>query len=404
MLEDKITALIKTLPKGLRRHFVPAPEFARACAESLRPGGQPLLEALSQRLRELTGVEVPVQAWREPDLPPHLRMNIRLLDPRGGVLAEGRDLQELRDGFGEVAASSFESALPEHYRREGITNWDFGDLPESISVSQGPVELTLYPSLLDRGQNVALTLLDTPQRAAHELRGGVLRLLLLRLGKDARRRLRDHPDMAAMGLRYAAVDTSAALQQDLLLRTAAQVFLPDRPLPRTREAFQAMLDAGRGNFADRLGRNVALMDRILAAYHPIAAALKETAGLAGAHQDMREQLRYLVFPGFFRLLPDGALPRLPVYLEAMQSRLAKLRADPRRDRSRFAELMPFWQRCLSRLNSGEGVDEPAFQRYRWLLEEYRISLFAQHLRTSEPVSAKRLSEQWRRVEGAPQAD
>ncbi|RCX32147.1 ATP-dependent RNA helicase HrpA [Thioalbus denitrificans] len=418
LLRDKVIALIKSLPKSLRRSFVPVPDFADACLERMEAGAGELTVALGTALAQMTGIRVPAEAWREAALPDHLRMRFRVLEGKR-ELASGRDLPALRDQLQGVARQSFRKASDRRFEREGIRSWDFGDLPEQVVLdSRGG--LSGYPGLVDRGEAVDLRLFDTPQKAETASRHGLTRLFLLALGTDARRLAKGLPVSRAMCLHYtlavraeppATVMLPAddpdlapceALRRDLLRAAAVEVFLGDAPLARDRQAFERRLEEGRRRLVETANRLAASTERALETYHGVAGRLAREPGPADAPAwaDLREQLGALVYRGFAAVTPAESLRHLPRYLAAMERRLEKRALNPARDDQSMAEIRPLWEawRRRAEVVAGEGRCDPALVAFRWALEELRVSLFAQELKTAQPVSLKRLRNRWAELE------
>ncbi len=399
LLNEKLTALIRALPKGLRRNFVPAPNFAAALEQRLSPREGALLPAMAGELQRMTGVSIPADAWRLELLPEHLRMNFRVMGPDGTLLGHGRDLEALRAQLGGRAARDFER-LPAHdLERETVSDWDFGALPESVSREVGGVRLQGFPALVEETDRVALRLLDTPEQAQRAHRRGLLRLLQTVLREQVRYLQRNLPQAKAMCLHYAPVGGCESLKADIVDAAFERVFLAE-PLPREAEAFQSRLAAGRARLVDEANALAGQVAAALAEYHALARALK--GGVApqwlSAVGDVREQLERLIYPGFVAGTPAAWLGELPRFLKAISVRLQRLEQNPQRDRQPAASLAPLWEGYWAVRRPRPELDtQPEWVEFRWLLEELRVSLFAQELGTSCPVSAKRLEARWREL-------
>lgn len=401
LLEEKVIALIRGLPKALRRHFVPAPDFARAAVERMRAGTGSLMEAVSNALFKMGGVRVAPSEWRALALPPHLQMNYLVVGEDGETLGEGRDLALLQEQLKEVAKASFDRLRAGGIEREGLQSWDLDVLPSTVALRRGPLRLTGYPALVDRGDSVAIVVLATPAQAERVHRQGVRRLFQLTCSKAIESLVPRLPRLQTMCLRYATVGSCESLRQDIVTVIVERAFLADQPLPRERASFTAMAARGLRSLSETAREVVDLVDKILELYQPLRKALKAdtSLALASALADLKSQLDYLVYPGFVRATPWERLVHYPRYLQAMALRLQRLERDPAKDRARALAVTPLWRRCLERLHAQGTVDEPSqdLERYRWMLEEFRVSCFAQDLGTSEPVSEERLAEQWAQV-------
>jgi len=407
LLRDKVMFLLKSLPKTQRRHFIPVPKYADDCLRSMSPDSGALLPALSEQLRKLTGVEIPLSAWNISDLPLYLQMNFRLIDEAGKLIAEGRDLDALKQTWAKQAAASFRQIPDSDYEQQGLTRWSFGRLPEQITLQQNDLEMTAYPALVDKGDAVDLTLMDTLAQAQTQTKKGLRRLFMLAQA-DAIKYLHKHlPDIKQMCLHYVNVppapfanvesDTkqtpSEQLKMDLIHVAFDRCFLLAQPAIVSQQDFEHRLENKRGqliNIAVELAQQIA---HPLTEYHAIAKRLSGKMPLTAinAVKDIREQLNHLLYQGFVHNTADEALKRLPAYFQAIGQRLDKLTSDPTRDKQWTIDIAPHWQRYLNNVGK-RNSDE--FELYRWMLEEYRISLFAQGIKTAYPISAKRLEKQW----------
>jgi ATP-dependent helicase HrpA len=402
LLEEKALALIKGLPQSVRRAFVPVPEFARAAAEALRPSEQPLTDALADFLARTTGQAIPRDAWRPETLPAHLAMNYRVLDETNRIAAEGRDLAALRRQLGGEAARSLQQAAAPG-ERESVGRWDFGDLPERVELTSGGRKLAAFPSLVEDSGQVAVKLLDSPATAREAHRRGVCRLLwrtfpdlLKQVEKDLTARLKP----AAM--QYALLNKTLTLNDllaDVLYAAARAVLSVDPADLRRQNEFDSAAQTVRPRLAEQARETARLAAECLEHGHRLNQQLARPLASKEAGADLREQLPGLVFPGFVARLEPATLAHLPRYLKAMERRLEKLVSRPERDAQAMRTLMPLltqWQARVKREQQTTGIS-PEMETFRWLLEELRVSLFAQELKTPEPVSAKRLEKRWAEI-------
>lgn len=400
LLEEKLTALIRGLPKALRRNFVPAPEFARAALRRLDPQVQPeLLRAFGAELRRMTGVEVAPEAWSLPTLPEHLRMYFEVVDAAGRPLAAGRDLRSLQNELAGRAREAFEHRAGHPLEREAVSDWDFGALPEVVELEQGGVQLQGFPALTAEGDGLAVRLFDNAEQAAVAHRSGVCRLLMRKLADKLRYLRKNLPGMQTACLHYAPVGGCEQLKDDLLGTAVERVCLGDGPLPRDAAGFAECLARGAGLVpaATTLAEQVAL---VLAEYHAVAKRLRGSIPpqwLAAA-ADVRAQLERLIYPGFIAATPAPWLPHLPRFLRGIGVRLDKLQHAPQRERAAAASLRPLWEGFWAQAPP-PGARDAEWEAFRWLLEELRVSLFAQELKTSCPVSLPRLERHWEALRG-----
>ncbi len=406
LLQEKIIALIKSLPKSLRRHFVPAPDFAEACLQAMEPATGPLLPALAAHLQRMTGVAVPADAWQLESLADHLKMRFAVLDERGKELAAGRDLAELQGDLAGEAQASFRGGAGAGLERREILAWDFGDLPREVVVERQGLRLRGFPALVDQGEWVDLRVFDTAEDARRAHPQGLRRLFALTLEPQIRSLSRGLPGIQRLELLYAMVQPSpwrpevgegvagavGALRRDLILLSIDRACLEGEDDVYTAQDFARRREHGRARLVSAAEAVCALAGGILERYHGVVKALHQAVASPSPEDEINEQLRYLIYRGFFTDVPFRWLQQLPRYLEAIERRLHKLSMNPRRDAELAASIAPLWRRCLEQARcTGRAIQE---YEPRWLLEELRVSLFAQELRTVVPVSVKRLEKLW----------
>ncbi|MCU0934513.1 MAG: ATP-dependent RNA helicase HrpA [Gammaproteobacteria bacterium] len=418
LLQEKLTAMIRALPRPVRRHYVPAPDFGRACAESLGPPRGPLREALARELLRMTGAPVPPEVWSPAALPAHLQMRFEVLGADGEVLGAGRDLPALREGLAGAVRSGLDAAHWPGLPREAARRWVFGDIPERVEASLGGVPTRGFPALTDGGHAVSVRVFGTAAEAERAHRDGLLRLFLLDLAPQVGALERHLPGLDAMCLAYGTLGPSpwggaedgpgeaggvcAELRRDLL-RAAAERCLQPEPGVRTEAAYRARRDAGRARLAEVAGQIARQVDEALRLFREAARrldALRSPAS-AGAREDLRQQLGHLLYRGFVRATPEGRLAHLPRYLQAVLRRLDRVGSESGRDAARQAEVERLWGPCREALVElrARGLGDPSLEELRWLLEELRVSLFAQDLKTAVPVSATRLARLWEDLRG-----
>ena len=383
LLSDKVAEMIRGLPKALRRNFVPAPDFARAFVEAENASDRPLAQVLAGFLARTTGVAIGAEAFATITLPSHLLMRYHLHDEKGGMLATGRDLDGLRREWHGHAREAFSRMAEAELTREHVVAWDFDEIPSRL---RSKSKLEAFPALVDLGEAVALRVFEHKDDADAEHRRGVERLLRLALAAEIKRARRQLPIHGTLALQYAPLGTLDALRNDLVEGGLVDLLAAHNLDVRNRADFDAL--------REELARNVfaSAMQRLQRAEAVIAeqAELKPwmeppLLGFARAsYEDLHEQFDALLAPGFLREMPPERLAQLPRYLKAMRLRAERLRQDPARDQQRMLQVLPYWRDCLALPASTER------DALRWLVEEWRVSLFAQELKTAEPVSPKRL--------------
>ena len=400
LLRDKVIALIKNLPKPQRRSLTPVPRFADAALERLHEVyPAPLLPALAGALKAMTGIEVDASAFDENLLPDYLRFRVQVLDGDGRSIAVGRNLSELQQQFGEKARRHFMDRLGTDHQRDNETDWVFGELPVSMLTEDGSGQgVKAWPAIVDQGEAVGLRVFDTREEAVLEHHHGVLRLLALQLGSKLRD-LRKHHGVSAAGLLAWSAAGSPESLLDGLLQSSLVLAAGNRPATiRDEAAFRSLLENIRAELGPLFRRQSGYLNKTLKAWGEISKQLDDDyyTKRPEVFNDMRTQLDDLVYEGFLQELPPARLKHYPRYCEAMSIRLASVEEDPRRDAIRMQEVNPFWQQYLDLLEQGRDYDENV-DTYRWLLEEFRVSIFAQQLGTREKVSTKRLQDAWQKI-------
>ena len=398
MIEEKITALIRGLPKQIRKQFVPAPDYAKACAEAIQPSDDvPLQTAVEKHLLRMTGCSIPPDAWAEVSLPNHLLMRFEVADDSGKILRGGRDLDTLKGKVRQQTQEQLAAQPTQSIERTGIKAWDFGDLPDTYWLETGGMKLRTWPALVDNGTSVSIRLFDNePDATAHHW-PGVLRLLLLALPAEVRDVPKHVPQMATMCLQYAATGKCDELKDSITRYVFRQTFANYLTI-RKADSFTHAIGECRKQLFTQAQETARLLTPTLSLYHDIRKALKGKVQPAWleALNDINDQLNHLVYVGFLADVDPEILRHYPRYLKGIQRRLQKLAENPTKDRALRVQVQPYWERWKGTQQStvtSQG-DGEKLREYRWLLEEFRISLFAQELGTARPASAKRLEELW----------
>ncbi len=399
LLKEKILALLKTLQQKYRHRLQPLDEFASDFCEQEHDLDEPLVRALTRAAEEHLAMKLPLDAFRSGELRPHLFMNFRLTDEHGGTLAISRNLAELRAEYRDRVEQVYAAAEVTHEaagEASGVTTWTFGTLPELMEVKVGAGTTLGFPALVDMGEAVRLTAFDTEDKARTEHRRGMARLFALQLAAQVKA-IEKLPGLREIALQFIALGTEKELREQLIAVTLERTCLMD-PLPTENSAFVTRRDAARGRILLVAQEILRLVGSILAEHAVLSkrlAAIQKAFPQACA--DIGAQLAELLPKKFIATTPFERLQHYPRYLKAISLRLEKARSDPARD----TRLMTDWQALgkpwererNAMLKSGQQGD--AFlDEFRWLLEELRVALFAQELKTSSPVSVKRLQKQW----------
>ena len=445
MLKDKVQALIKTLHQRPRSRLVPLPDTAARMAEQLNQsevfGTGSLTDAVLKLVRDATAVDVKRGDLKLDMLPPHLFMNFRVVDEHGRQLGHGRSLAGLKGDLGVQARGAFQAlaglknlaktsieaekpafstsnrpvaqqiraqAAPDKIAikvPERYTAWTFGELPELMEIAKGTQILIGFPALIDLGDAVTIEVFDEPEMAAAKHRAGLARLFSLQI-KDAIKYLEKNlPDLQKMATAYMLVGrasdnsgggTLEELRAQILEVALARTFLLD-PLPTNEAEFKKRLDEGRGRLTLIATEIARLAGGILLEFTSAQRKIKDAKNAVDASGDAAQQLQRLVPKKFLTATPYGQLQHFQRYLKAITARLDKWRADPARDASRMLELKPQEQRYWRLVAERKGATDARMQEFRWLLEELRVSFYAQELRTPQPVSIKRLEKVWQQL-------
>ena len=396
LIRDKVALLLKALPKALRNRLIPLPDTVTAFLERPRAPGQSVRDALRNYVADRLGDAPSAAAFDVPDLPPHLRINVRVVDAAGAELAMDRDLPALQLRLREAAQLSFAEAGPA-FERKGLRDWTFGELPETLTMHRGVERLTGYPALVDEGEAVSLTLADTRAAADAATREGVKRLIALELGDLRSRIVANAAAWNAIGLALRGAIPLERLQQDAQDAIADRAYLGDDPLPRDRDAFTAQVKRARTRLPAVTESALRMLGAIAAEYQALSrtlASMPATQRMLAA--EIRQQRDALVHPGFLGETPWEMLHHVPRYLQALGRRIERQSRNPDRDSRHAAQVAQWWARYAERLAAARraGAVAPRLLAFRWLIEELRVSLFAQELRTPVPVSFKRLEKAW----------
>jgi ATP-dependent helicase HrpA len=426
MLKDKVLALVKTLHQRPRSRLVPLPAYAQELAAEVEFAQGDLLDVLLKHVRERTQLAVQRNDFKREQLPAHLAMNLRVVDEHGRQLGTGRNLAALKAELGGQARSAFQAlaglkvaapvgasapapigtatrvasapiAGPVAEAAARYTAWTFGALPELMELRKAGQTLVGFPALIDKGGHVEIEVFDEPEVAAARHRAGLRRLVALQI-RDALKYLdKNIPDLQKMSVAYMPLGSADDLRAQIVELALDRALLAE-PLPDDAASFERRLAEGRGRLtliASEIARAAAT---VLVEWSAATRKLKDARPAKDVADDITQQLARLVPARFVVATPWAPLAHLPRYLKAVVMRLDKWRADPDRDLQRLAELRPIEQRYWRTVAERKGVADARLDEFRWLLEELRVSLFAQELRTPQPVSVKRLEKAWEQLQ------
>ena len=429
LLKDKIQALLKSLPQRPRSRFVPLPESATRLAAELSVselfGSGSLTEVLLKKCRDETSLDIKRTDFKHDMLSPHLFMNLCVVDEHGRQMGMGRNLGALKGELGAKARGAFQALAqlkvtapavaqvaapadsksasrasvapaqpaPKPLAPQRYTTWAFGELPELMEISKAGQSLIGFPALVDVQDAVTIEVFDEPEVAASKNRAGLRRLFALHI-KDALKYLEKNiPELQKMAVAYMPLGTADELKNQIIDVALDRAFLLD-PLPNDELMFKRRMDEGRGRLTLIANEVARLAGTILLEFGAATRKIKDTKNAPDATADCTQQLQRLMPKNFMTATPWPQLQHYARYLKAITLRLDKYRADPARDTQRLTELKPQEQRYWRLVAERKGAQDARMLEFRWLLEELRVSFFAQELRTPQPVSIKRLEKAW----------
>jgi ATP-dependent helicase HrpA len=400
MVRDKVTALIKALPKTLRRVCVPVPDFVTGFLEA-KTATAPLLPALAEFIQHKVGLKLKPEEFDLAGLDAHHLMNFSVVDEKGRELGMGRDWHLLKKQLGSAAQLTFRTGSP-GIEKSGLKQWDFGDLPQTLTFSKDGRQLTGYPGLEDNSDSVAIKLFDTAEAAAVSHRKGVCRLMRFELKEQIKQLEKGLPGFNQYALLLRAIMNPDQLREDMLQCIADRAFIAEDDLPRTNAAFMQLKARARTRLpavTEALTRQAQL---IANEYQILAALLqKMTPVTQKIKRECEQQLQGMLYHGFFSQTPWEQLPHLPRYLKAIKMRVDKYPTSIERDGRHAQALLQLeqrWQQKVEQLRKAHLPVTSQLQDFTWQLQELRVSLFAQELRTPYPVSIKRLEKLWLEIQ------
>jgi len=398
LLREKCIALLKSLPKSIRRQVVPIPDWVDAALETLAPDERPLTEALGEFIRRRTGTRVHPDDWRLDLLPPHLIMNVRVVDHAGDMLGQGRDVRALEKRFEEAASAGAQALADQASQAPSMDELPQTPLPESRVTTQAGIRVEAYPALVANGHHFNVSLFDHPAKATAAHQEGVARLAIAKQPEQVKA-IKRLPGVEKCALLFAKVGTKQVLVDDLLLAVFTQV-VATHPLPRSAPELAERLDRTGDSL---IPYAVTLLERVENALKGHLAVTKVLKGklnfaLALVYSDVSAQMQRLVYPGFIRDAGEW-LDEYPRYTEAALIRLEKAARERGRDQMMMQDVQALEERFDARRKSERrgNAEDPALVVFGWWLQELRVSLFAQQLGTKMPVSVKRLEKRWEEI-------
>ncbi len=398
MLREKLTYLIKALPKTFRRVCVPVPEFVTGFLEHVdNQFSLPLLETLAAYIQHKTTLKIGKEDWNLSEIPPHHLMNFSVVDDAGRELAMGRDWNSLKKQLGSAAQLTFRNTSPD-IEKTGLKQWDFGDLPQTLSFERDGLKVTGYPALEDADDSISVKLFDTEREAERSHRKGVCRLMRFELKEQMKQLEKCLPNFNQYALTLRNVMSADDLREDMIRAIADRAFIGEDELPRTNADFMKLKQRARTRLPAVTEAIARQAQAIATEYQLLIQKQSQMAATVNRlKRDLELQVSLLVYKGCFSQTPWEQLQHIPRYLKALRLRIEKQPANPDRDGKNAASVGLIWQKWqdkINALNSAHLDISQSLQDFRWLIEELRVSLFAQELKTPFPISIKRLEKTW----------
>ena len=409
LLRDKLIALLKGLPKKYRRQLVPIPDTVDRLIESLDPEKDiPLIQLVASEIKRITGIHISEDQWNEQLLDKHLQMTYKIIDANKKQLAIGKDLHVLQQRFAGQAEQDFSSIPVSKNDMTGCKEWLFGDVSEYQLIEQSGMSMTGYPALIDEGETVGLKVLDSKSNALFAHSKGLIKLFSLQLSKEIRYLKKNLPGLDRMRLQYAKVPKTEIsetknvdLKEILVEWILNSVFLSNDKVIRTKKDFERQLVQGREQLMIVANESCNRLSEILEHYQLLRKNLSKANQInwMSSIADMNQQLDGLVFQGFLNTINDERLKAYTRYLKAIQLRLDKLKVSADRDQQLMQEMIRLkenWQQ-RNQVAMKKGRHDERLEEIRWMIEELRISLFAQEVKTAFPISLKRIDKRWKEL-------
>ncbi len=398
MLQEKVIELIRSLPRALRKNFVPAPDFSQACIEAIIPFSASLTTAISKHLKKMTGVNIPYDAWDESKIPRHLFLNYRVISASGKALKESRDLAALQSEFSGFIETSNSQQKTHEIECDNVDDTVLDDFPEYVEIDNHGILIKTWPALKVDGKKVNLRVFNSQSEAKLHHWVGLRQLFMLSMAQPVRHLKSELSNIQTLCMKYSSIGSCDALKTQIIHRLIDQLFT--QHLPESSIAFKQVLDKNRAHMHGTLTLFLKNLNTIFDSYHNLLKQLKNPSlHWLDAMSDIQDQLNHLMHKNFILSTPEDILKDYPRYLKAIEKRLDKIQSNPGRDRQLRLEISSLWDDYKKRadLLNQQNRHSDQLEQYRWLLEEYRISLFAQEIKTRVPVSPKRLKKIWNNI-------
>ncbi|ELV8809984.1 ATP-dependent RNA helicase HrpA [Vibrio vulnificus] len=391
---ELVVSLIKSLPKTLRKNFVPAPNYADAFLSRVTAMEMPLLDALEKELRRMTGATVLREDWKLDQVPDHLKVTFRAVDERNRKLKEHKDLHELKESLKEKVQETLSKVADDDIEQQGLHTWSFGELPQVYQQKRGGYQVKAFPALVDNKDSVEIKLYETEQEQISAMKAGQRRLILLNVPSPIKYLHANLPNKSKLGLYFNPYGKVLDLIDDCIACGVDKLIEEQGGLVWEPEKFEALKEHVRAELGDTVVDIAKQVETILTTAFNINKKLKGKIDftMAFALSDIKAQIEGLIFKGFATECGWKRLPDILRYMKAIERRMEKLPIDPNKDRLHMLKIesvVKDYKELLNKIPKGLAIPENV-KEIRWMIEELRVSFFAQQLGTPYPVSDKRV--------------
>jgi ATP-dependent helicase HrpA len=400
LLEEKLESLLKNLPRALRKQLLPLSATIRLCLAEIGSTGGTLTQQLSQLLAQKKQLSISTGVWGLERLPDFLHMNIRVIADDGKVLAQGRNLRAIKADLAGKADKFISRTGSQLLDQEGLHSWTFAQLPETVDIEHNGNSIKAYPALVDRGDAVAIKVFADRNKAAEEMYYGLRRLFMLELSADIRYLRKHMPAFDSIALLYSGIGGIDELQDDIVLACVDRALMFEPLVIRDRDTYLHRKQSGQHQLMQHVNDICKILLEVLQSYRNIRRILAEISNprIAASVSDIEDQLAELVFPGFLQYLDKERLDCYPRYLQAVMIRLDRIKQNPGKDLKKYREIERLWNQYKAyRYDDNLADIHHELDDFHWLLQELRVSLFAQELKTAEPVSVVKLQHKWNEI-------
>jgi ATP-dependent helicase HrpA len=401
LLQTRIISLIRSLPKSVRRNLVPAPDTAKRVAENIIFGQGIFHNAVARELSKIGGIPITSAQFKTEKMDDHLKVNMQVIGEAGEVVAEGRSIAEIRGQLGDEFKSNIVEIEDSSWNRDGLHDWCWEDFPKEITIQRGATQLASYPAILDQNDSVGLRLTDSTNASDQTTRQGLVRLFRITNQKSIKSQVNWLPELDRHAVPLSNIIPSTELKNQLADLIARIAFVDRNKIPRSREEFNLLQSKAIERISIASQSIAKWLPKLSIATHELHLHLESLPmRYTSTHDDILSQIAELKTDCFLSQTPWSWLEQFPRYFEAMSYRMEKLDSTTTaKDKAQTEEIDHHWKLyCGERaLHLNHGIVDPELETFRWMIEELRVSLFAQPLGTTVKISPQRMEKQWSRV-------